>query len=289
MPSSLPGLELLRAAAEIAVLAVLIYYVLKFLHGTRGFGILRGFVFLTVIGSVGVLWLTDQLQLVRIHYVLEHWFVPLLVVAPLVIFQPELRRALVRLGQNPFLRSFVRHKEGHLDEILTAVMQMAQKRTGALLAIERDVGLGGYIEAGTRTEAEVSRELLETIFHPGSPLHDGGVILQHDRVAAAGCLFPLSDNPDLAKSMGTRHRAALGLTEETDAVVILVSEETGKVALVVQGRILEDLDRPRLEAAVTALLARRPLQEPAPAPPGAPAPTPPVPPAAVPREVSTRS
>ena len=135
-------------------------------------------------------------------------------------------------------------------------MKLSKNRIGALVAIERDVGLGEYVENGTRLDAQLTSELLETIFYPGSALHDGAVIVQHDRVAAAGCLLPLTDDMTLSKSLGTRHRAALGISEETDAVALVVSEETGRISLAVNGKLLTDLTRESLERLLNDFLAR---------------------------------
>ena len=160
-----------------------------------------------------------------------------------IIVQPELRRALVRLGQTRIFGMFLKGEtEGMVDEVVKAALRMSRRKIGALIAIEREVGLKNYIERGTAIDAVITNELLSTIFFPGSDLHDGAVIVQKERVAAAGCLFPLSDNPNLGNVLGTRHRAAVGITEETDAIVVVISEETGTVSFAHGGRLQRSLD-----------------------------------------------
>jgi len=169
--------------------------------------------------------------------------------AIVIVVQPELRRALVRLGQTRLFGMFLKGAtEGMVEEIAKMAFRMSRRKIGALIAIEREVGLKNYVEHGTRLDAMVSSELLSTIFFPGSDLHDGAVVIQKDRIAAAGCLFPLSENPNIGAVLGTRHRAALGVTEETDAIVVVVSEETGNVSFVHRGRMERSLDVEQLRA-----------------------------------------
>ena len=164
----------------------------------------------------------------------------------MIVVQPELRRALVRLGQTRLFGLFLkRETKGIVEEIVRAAFRMSRRKIGALVAIEREVGLRNYIEHGTQVDAVVTSGLLSTIFFPGSDLHDGAVVIREGRIAAAGCLFPLSDNPGAGNTAGTRHRAGLGLSEETDAIVIVVSEETGNVSFVSRGEI-EKVDTDRL-------------------------------------------
>ncbi|MBI5366437.1 MAG: TIGR00159 family protein [Planctomycetes bacterium] len=253
--------ELSKALLEIAFLFAVFYYLLKFMRGTRAAGIIRGFIFLCVFAFVIVMWLTQIFQLVHIRWILE-WILPYLALTLIVIFQPELRRALTLLGQNPFMERFMARESSVLDEIEKAATRLSKKRHGALIAIEREVSLGGYIEGGVRLDAEVSSEAIETIFYPGTPLHDGAIILQNDRVAAAGCLFPLSDNPDIAKTLGTRHRAGIGITEESDSITVIVSEETGAISVGSGGRLTHDVDRESLRRLLRDLLTRAPLPPP---------------------------
>ncbi len=233
------------ALGEIFILFLVFYGVLRFLRGTRAAGLLRGFVFFILIMFVVVMWVTQYLQLERIRYILEQ-FLPGLVIALVILFQPELRRGLMKIGQNPFFGLMLEESQV-IDELVKSAVRLSKNQIGMLVAIEREVGLGAYVEGGVQLNAQVSAELLETIFYPGTALHDGAVIVREDKIVAAGCLFPLTDNPNVSKTMGTRHRAGIGLTEESDAIVMIVSEETGRISVCHRGEITPDLDRDRLE------------------------------------------
>ncbi len=174
------------------------------------------------------------------------------VLAFVVLFQPELRRVLARIGQNAFFSSFLK-KGGTIDEIVEASQRMSKIRRGALIAIEREVGLQNYFETGIPIDAKVSAELLITIFAPNAPIHDGAVVIQGNRIAACGVLLPLTQSPVVAKTLGTRHRAAIGLTEETDAVCIVVSEETAAISVSVYGKLTRDLDEEGLKRVLKSL------------------------------------
>jgi diadenylate cyclase len=164
-------------------------------------------------------------------------------IAFVIIFQPELRRALSMLGQNRLLSRFVTMRQSHIiPEVVKSVQEMAEKRIGALIVLEKDMGLKNYIETGTTVDARVSAELIESIFTPPSPLHDGAIVIQNDRVVAAGCTLPLSQDQRLAHALGMRHRAALGLSEETDALVVVVSEETGAISYAEYGKLFRKID-----------------------------------------------
>jgi diadenylate cyclase len=233
-----------QALIEIPILAMLIYFILRFIEGTRVAGILKA------LGIVGVLVLfvlalKPVAKLDVVPWLVSNSFVPALV-ALVIIFQPELRRGLIQLGRSPLFRAFARTESAVVNEIVEAVMTLSRRRIGALIAIQREVGMRGYIERGRRIDAEVSKDLLVTVFHLGTPLHDGAVIIQGNRVAAAGCLFPLSENIDISSGMGTRHRAGVGVTEETDAIAIIVSEETGNIAVAMGGQLEFQVDRDRL-------------------------------------------
>jgi len=235
-----------RPALEILAMGVFFYYVFGFIRGTRAVQVLKGLVVL-----ISIFVIARQLHLDAVNWLITKIF-PVAMLALIVIFQPELRRALARLGANPFLPNFARN-QFILDAIAEAAHVLSLKRTGALMAIEDEVGLKNYIESGVDLDAKVSSELLLNIFHPNTPLHDGGVIIQQDHVAAASCLFPLSQRSDLSKTLGTRHRAALGLSEETDAVVVIVSEETGLISVAMEGRFIHEIDKENLKK----LLGRR--------------------------------
>lgn len=229
-----------RPALEIMVLAILFYYLFGFIRGTRAVQVLKGLVILLVI-----FFLAQRLQLDTVNWILGRVF-PVAAIALIILFQPELRRVLASLGGNPFLPSLGRN-EAVLDAIAQACNILSKKRIGALIAIEDHVGLKNYIESGVKIDSLVTPELLMTFFYPQTPLHDGGAIIQGDHIAAAACLFPLTQQPNIEKSMGTRHRAALGLSEETDAVVVIVSEETGRISVAIDGKFIEDLDQESLK------------------------------------------
>jgi diadenylate cyclase len=173
----------------------------------------------------------------------------------LVIFQPEIRRALAELGRQPVFNPPAQSRSV-VDSIVDAVLLLAERRIGALIAIERRVSTRAIQETGVRLDSKINAELLSSVFFPHTPLHDGGVIIAGNRIVAAACLFPLSQRPELSRGLGTRHRAAMGLTEETDAIVIVVSEETGTISVSTRGRLSRDFDEERLRRFLTAILSR---------------------------------
>ena len=206
---------------EILIIYLVIYTFLRFMEGTRGEGILKGIALLMLMFPLLLTIVAERLEIMDRLLVIIRFFGAAAIPALVIIVQPELRRALVRLGQTRLFGFFLKgDTEGTVEEIVKAAFRMSRRKIGALIAIEREVGLKNYIEHGTGIDAHVSSELLSTLFFPGSDLHDGAVVIQKDRVAAAGCLFPLSENPNIGNVMGTRHRAALGITEETDSIVI---------------------------------------------------------------------
>ena len=243
--------EIWRPLLEILFIWVLVFYLIRFFQGTRAIQVLMGLFILAVIFNIA-----KVLNLNTIHWVLTKLFA-VGVVALLIIFQPELRRALARIGQNTLVGGFLK-KGGTIDELVQACEHLSRNRVGALIAIERDVGLKNYIESGITLDAKVSQELLITLFTPNTPTHDGGIIIVSDRIASCGSLFPLSQNTELSRSLGTRHRAALGLTEESDAVCVVVSEETGGISVAVQGRLTRDLDQDALTKVLMGLF--RPVE-----------------------------
>jgi diadenylate cyclase len=243
-------------AIEVFLIFLVIYTILSFLQGTRGAGILKGLALLVGIVLMVVFMLTQWLELRRIEFMFKE-FMTVSVFALLIIFQQEIRRGLMRIGQNPFLGRFVRSEAALVDEIIRAVTRLAKDKIGALIAIEREIGLGSYIEGGVVIDAEVKADLIDTVFWKGSALHDGAIIIQSDRIAAAACLFPLTENPELSKRLGTRHRAAIGLTEETDAITIVVSEETGRISVGVRGHLEQDLDSQSLRKILMELYAEK--------------------------------
>lgn len=237
---------------EILVLAVLFYYIILFFYGTRGAQILLGFAVL----FVTLLVLTQVFNLDALNWLLKRFSV-YLAVAFIVIFQPEIRRALAELGKQHVFASTARERS-LVDNIVQAVLLLAERKIGALIAVEREISTRAVLETGTRIDSLVTPELLASIFFPHTPLHDGGVIVQRDRLVAAGCLFPLSQRQELSKTLGTRHRAAIGLTEEADAIVVVVSEETGTISVAYKGRLTQGLDEARLRRLLAAVLLRVP-------------------------------
>lgn len=240
-------------AVEIVVLTVVVYYVLELLRGSRGAGVFRGSLIVFAVCVVGGLFFTQYVRLYRLHFLLNK-FLTIFAIMLIVVFQPELRRGLIRLGQQPLFALQRRRETAMIREVIKAIMTMATNKVGALITFERELGLKSYAEGGTPLDAEVTAALLYTIFWPGSPLHDGAVIIRRGRAVAAGCLFPLTEKPGLAPTMGTRHRAAIGVTEESDAVSLVVSEETGQVSLAVRGQITQDLEVQRVKELLTDLL-----------------------------------
>lgn len=228
---------------EIAIVAAVVYRVLLVLAGTRAIQmLLGGFVIVTIYALARVL----DLQLVE--YLLETVF-QFGVIAALVVFQPELRSALAQLGQNRLLRMFTRLEQTQVaEEVVQAVEEMSRGKVGAIIAIEREMGLGEYIESGTPLQARVSDALLMNIFTPYSLLHDGAAVIRGEEIVAAGVILPLTQQPVADRTLGTRHRAALGLSEETDALVVVVSEETGSITLAHGGRLFRNLGGDELKA-----------------------------------------
>ncbi|MCF7817494.1 MAG: diadenylate cyclase CdaA [Kiritimatiellales bacterium] len=238
---------------EIVVLAAMFYYIFRLFKGTRGAAVLSGLIIvfgtlyaITSISHLDILnWLLSKLML----------YISL---AFVVIFQPEIRRMLAKLGRQPmwFSNGGISSQKNLVEPIMQAVQVLSKRKIGALIAIERDIGTRTLQDTGTKLNSMVSAELLATIFFPHTPLHDGGVIISGDRICAAGCLFPLSQKEELSKTLGTRHRAAIGITEETDAIVVVVSEETGAISVAYNGRLRRGLEEERLRRVLTSMLRR---------------------------------
>jgi diadenylate cyclase len=243
---------------EILVVAFLFYRILVVIQRTRAMQILLGLVLL----ALGY-WLSRVLDLMLIRTLLEAFF-QYGAIAALVVFQPELRAALARLGQSRMLRVFQR-MEGTdvVDEVVEALQRLSRSRVGAIIAMERDVALDGYAESGSTVQARVSAEMLATIFTPYSPLHDGAVLIRGDEIRAAGAILPLTQSNVPDRSLGTRHRAALGLSEETDAVVLVVSEETSQISVAVGGRLERDVSPERVREILGESLPVGPAPRPA--------------------------
>jgi diadenylate cyclase len=237
-----------RPAVEILLLAVAIYYPLKFVRGTRGWPIVLGFVAMVVVVYVGAR-LSD---FGVISWIMERFLLTGFALAALVIFQPELRRILAELGNLPFLHSAHEERE-NIEVIVRTAERLGEMRIGALLALEQSIRLVEAVESGVAVDCEATPEMLETIFFPNNAIHDGGVIIHGDRIAKAACIFPLTQRQDLSKSLGTRHRAAIGLSEETDAVVVIVSEETGAISYAYRGNLVRAVSVEELRAFLTSI------------------------------------
>jgi uncharacterized protein (TIGR00159 family) len=231
---------------DIFLVACAVYWLLMRIRGTRAAQMTLGLLILVLIWR-----LSDLLELATLGFLLNNFLSSGLLIL-IVIFQADIRRALTRVGRGIFSTSRSQGARA-IEEIVRACQALAQRRVGALLAIEREIEIGEFVEAGTVTDAELTRDLLIAIFLPYSPLHDGAVVVRRGRIASAGCILPLALRGDIPSTLGTRHRAAVGITEETDAIVVVVSEETGKIALVAGGEIAEDLDGPHLRQALQRL------------------------------------
>jgi diadenylate cyclase len=237
-----------RPAVEILILAVGIYYALMFVRGTRGAPVVTGFVVLLLALTL----VTTVLKLEVLSWLLRTFFA-FSAVAVLVIFQPELRRILAELGNLPLFAS-TREQRENIEVIIQTVERLADVRIGALIAIEQSIQLEEAVESGVVVDCEATPEMLETIFFPNNAIHDGGVIIRGDRIAQAACIFPLTQRQDLNKSLGTRHRAAIGLSEETDAVVVAVSEETGAISYAYKGQLVRGISLEELRSFLTSVL-----------------------------------
>jgi diadenylate cyclase len=227
---------------EILILWFVIYHIILFFEGTRAIQVLRGIIILLL-----AFFLFQRLNLTVLDWLLTKLF-GISVIAILIIFHPEIRQGLARLGQRHLFGTALRAEEIDLmlKEIGRAAENISKNKIGALIAIEKSDPLIDYIQTGVLVDGRVSADLIEAIFTPNNPLHDGGLIIQHGRVIAAACLFPLTQNQDLSRIFGTRHRAALGLSEETDAILVIVSEERHDISLVYRGRFYKDLGHEEL-------------------------------------------
>jgi diadenylate cyclase len=243
-----------RMLVEVALLSVGIYYAITFVRGTRAAPVVTGF--LTVLLALTLITLAFNLQVLKTLLV---GLMPSLAVITFVLFQPELRRMLAQLGNLPFFAS-VREQRESIEVLLQAAERLADVRIGMLVAIERSVAVQDVVESGIVVDCQATPEMLETIFFPNNAIHDGGVIMRGDRITHAACIFPLSQREDLSKSLGTRHRAAIGLSEETDAVVVVVSEESGALSYAFQGSLVRGITVENLRAFLTSVLVAEPGQ-----------------------------
>lgn len=238
----------LQDAVDIGIIAFVVYRIIDLIRGTRAARMMVGLfvVFLTYLSS-------QFFDLYTLNWILDNFLSSVLLVI-VVIFQNDIRRALTQVGTRPFFGADHRLQGQDLEEIVRAVVALASKRIGGLIVCEREVGLNEYIERGTQLDARISKELVLSTFATSSPIHDGAMMIRKGRITAAGCFLPLTTNPNVSKTLGTRHRAAIGLTEETDAAVVVVSEEDGGISLVTEGRITRGLDAGTLRTTLQKLL-----------------------------------
>jgi uncharacterized protein (TIGR00159 family) len=238
-----------RDSVDILLVTAGIYWLLLLIRGTRAIQILVGLIVL-----IGLSLASELFQFATVGLILEY-FLSSAVLIIIVLFQHDIRRALARVGRGFFPSVSAQQETQMLEEVVRAAQTLAQRRIGALVVLERETALTDQIEAGRSIDAEVSKELLVSIFMPVSPLHDGAVVVSDGRIASAGCILPLALSTELPEGLGTRHRAAVGITEETDAVVVVVSEETGGISVVMSGEMMSGLDAPTLRVVLRDIMA----------------------------------
>jgi diadenylate cyclase len=240
-------------ALDILIVSILVYELLKLIRGTRAVQMAIG-----IASVVALFYLSQGLQLETLNWLIRN-VIGYVVFAVIVLLQADIRRALVHLGRGRLFRRLEGRNtdDDTVEELVVATTTLSSKKTGAIIVIERSIGLRNYIESGITLDAKLTYDLLVSIFQPTSPLHDGAVIVQGDRVAAAACFLPLTINPRLNRELGSRHRAAIGVTEENDAVAIVVSEETGRISVVEDGSLEHDIDSERLRARLKSVVMVR--------------------------------
>lgn len=237
--------------ADIIIVTLIFYYLVKLIRGTRATPMLIGLLFI-LLTSVIASWLGLEALKWLVSSIKTIWLV-----AFVIIFQPEIRKILLSLGTNRLIRLLTKYeKVSPIDEIVKGVTRLAERGLGGLLCLERETGLKEYIETGTRLDAKITTDLISTIFTPDSALHDGAIIIRGSKIVSAGSILPISKNPKIPPELGMRHRAAVGITEETDAVCIAVSEETKKVSLAMEGSLISDLNPLYLKVTLQTALAR---------------------------------
>jgi len=239
--------DFMEFVIEVTVFAVGIYMILRFLRETRGAGVIRGLTLILILAVVGFTFLIQWLDLLRLKVVFQE-VAQVAIIGLVIVFQPEIRRAIVRLGESPIFARFFRRETKTVQRLLRGIARLSKDKVGALIAIERETPLANITASGVTLDAELNSFLVESIFAKTSPLHDGAIVIRDDRIVAAKCLLPLSENSQIDRRLGTRHRAAVGLTEESDALAVVVSEQTGKISLALGGNLthgvsLEDLER----------------------------------------------
>lgn len=237
---------------DIVLMSIIIYRLLLIIKGTKAAHMLIGLGLL-----LGASFLSRYFELYTIDWLIQSFWAQI-VIAIIILFQPEIRRALAQMGEAKIFKNLTSAEElKSLDEIVRATIALANRKIGALIAIERDTSLKDFVEMGTPLDAKVTREILLSIFHPTSPIHDGAVVIKGNRIIAAGCFLPITMGSDISKSLGTRHRAGLGLSEETDAVIIIVSEETGNISMAMHGKLETPLDMGTLRDTLTDIFTKK--------------------------------
>lgn len=244
-----------RVCLEWLLIGTVVWWTVGFLQGTRGARMLKGIGFLLVTLYLIVTLFAERYGLERIAYLYTQFLI-LVSLAVVVVFQPELRRALMRLGETRLFRSWSHQLTDEIDALVETASFLSRRKIGGLIAIEREVGLGGIAENGTRINADLTAPLLQAIFWPNSPLHDLGVVIAQGRIAYAGVQFPLAEVGDLERELGSRHRAAVGMSQESDAVVLVVSEQTGDISIAERGQLIRKLNPDSLRGLLSELLGR---------------------------------
>jgi len=241
-------------AVELLLIGVIIWWVVRFLRGTRGAGLVKGVAVLLATVYVVIRLLPQEMRWDRLQYLYGR-FLLFAFVAVVVAFQPELRRAFIQIGQARLFRGIRGQVAATIDALVDSTSYLSRNKIGAVIAVERTVGLGALMEAGTVIDAQLTSSLLNTIFYPGAALHDMGVVIKSGRIAAAGCQFPLAESGEVDPSLGSRHRAALGLAKDSDAVVLVISEETGRISMAYDGQLVLGLELAGLREMLLAALA----------------------------------
>lgn len=253
--------EKLVIVAELGLIGLFVYTIISFLEGTRGERLFRGIIFVLVAGSLMLNLVVKTFGMDRIDYLYNGFLIAILIIG-VTAFQPEIRRGLIRIGQARFFASSPQQLSRSVEEIIEAVSQMAARKTGAIIVFPQQVALGEFIETGVRIDAKVTSELIQTIFQDGSPLHDMAIVIQADRVIAARVQLPLAEASTRFGQLGSRHRAAVGVTLTSDAIVIVVSEETGIVSLAMEGNLIRNVSEAQLRRHLTtALVETTPILE----------------------------
>jgi len=241
---------------DIILMSIIVYRLLLIIKGTKAAQMLIGLGVLLFASLI-----SRYFEFYTVDWLIQSFWTQI-VIAIIVLFQPEIRRALAQMGETPFLQTLTSAEElKSLDEIVKATVSLSNRRIGALITIERETSLKEFVEIGTPLDAKVSKEVLLSIFHPTSPIHDGAVVIKGNRIVAAGCFLPITTSPEISKSMGTRHRAGLGLSEETDAVVIIVSEETGGISVAMNGKLEPHFDMGTLRDLLTNLFTTKKIKK----------------------------